>query len=199
LQIDLEGNSSTATKGRIAGFGGAPNMGCDTLGRRHFSYGWLKAGKERADALSSKFIRGRKLVVQIVETFQAAGKPTFVERLDAWDIQAQMGANLPPIMIYGDDISHIITEEGIANLLLCRNAQEREQAIRAIAGYTPVGLKKDNQMIAALRQRGAVQLPEDLGVSYKDAKRDLLAAKTIWDLVEISKGLYDPPKEFRNW
>lgn len=27
LQIDAEGNSSTATKGRIAGFGGAPNMG----------------------------------------------------------------------------------------------------------------------------------------------------------------------------
>ena len=26
LQIDLQGNSSTATLGRIAGFGGAPNM-----------------------------------------------------------------------------------------------------------------------------------------------------------------------------
>jgi malonate decarboxylase alpha subunit len=29
-------------------------------------------------------------------------------------------AELPPIMIYGDDVSHIVTEEGIANLLLCR-------------------------------------------------------------------------------
>ena len=39
-------------------------------------------------------------------------------------------------MIYGDDVTHIVTEEGIANLLLCRNAQEREQAIRGVAGYT---------------------------------------------------------------
>ncbi|OYV53492.1 MAG: malonate decarboxylase subunit alpha, partial [Legionella sp. 21-45-4] len=44
LQIDLQGNSSTATRGRIAGFGGAPNMGCDAPGRRHSSYAWLKAG-----------------------------------------------------------------------------------------------------------------------------------------------------------
>jgi malonate decarboxylase alpha subunit len=35
LQIDARGNSSTATRGRIAGFGGAPNMGADARGRRH--------------------------------------------------------------------------------------------------------------------------------------------------------------------
>ena len=34
LQIDAQGNSSTATKGRITGFGGAPNMGADPRGRR---------------------------------------------------------------------------------------------------------------------------------------------------------------------
>jgi malonate decarboxylase alpha subunit len=34
LQIDLNGNSSTVTADRIAGFGGAPNMGSDTHGRR---------------------------------------------------------------------------------------------------------------------------------------------------------------------
>lgn len=34
LQIDLQGNSSTATLGRISGFGGAPNMGADARGRR---------------------------------------------------------------------------------------------------------------------------------------------------------------------
>jgi len=32
LQIDLAGNSSTATKGRIAGFGGAPNLGGNATG-----------------------------------------------------------------------------------------------------------------------------------------------------------------------
>ncbi len=35
LQIDRDGNSSTATLGRIAGFGGAPNLGNDPRGRRH--------------------------------------------------------------------------------------------------------------------------------------------------------------------
>ena len=46
LQIDLAGNSSTATLGRIAGFGGAPNMGSDARGRRHATPAWLKAGRE---------------------------------------------------------------------------------------------------------------------------------------------------------
>ena len=50
LQIDLAGNSSTATKGRIAGFGGAPNMGADARGRRHASPAWLRAGREDARA-----------------------------------------------------------------------------------------------------------------------------------------------------
>ena len=50
LQIDLHGNSSTATLGRIAGFGGAPNMGADARGRRHASPAWLKAGRRRARA-----------------------------------------------------------------------------------------------------------------------------------------------------
>src|SRR5688572_12097696 len=35
LQIDVAGNSSTTTADRITGFGGAPNMGADSLGRRH--------------------------------------------------------------------------------------------------------------------------------------------------------------------
>ncbi|HEX8887485.1 MAG TPA: malonate decarboxylase subunit alpha, partial [Noviherbaspirillum sp.] len=46
LQIDLQGNSSTATAGRISGFGGAPNMGADARGRRHATPAWLKAGRE---------------------------------------------------------------------------------------------------------------------------------------------------------
>ena len=35
-------------------------------------------------------------------------------------------------MIYGEDVSHIVSEEGIANLLLCRTTEEREQAIRGM-------------------------------------------------------------------
>jgi malonate decarboxylase alpha subunit len=196
LQIDTSGNSSTATQNRITGFGGAPNMGADSRGRRHASTAWVKAGKEsRSD--SHQILRGRKLVVQMVETFRESMQPTFVEELDACTMNT--GFELPPIMIYGDDVTHIVTEEGIANLLLCRTPKEREQAIRGIAGYTPVGLKKDENIVANLKSRNIISTPESLGISKRATSRDLLAAKSIKDLVRWSKGLYDPPKQFRKW
>ncbi|PWC34603.1 malonate decarboxylase subunit alpha [Azospirillum sp. TSO35-2] len=198
LQVDLAGNSSTATLGRIAGFGGAPNMGADARGRRHASPSWLKAGREAGEGRNT-IPRGRKLVVQMVETFREHMQPAFVERLDAWELAESAGMELPPVMIYGDDVSHILTEEGIANLLLCRTDEEREQAIRGVAGYTPVGLKRDRRMVENLRDRGVIRRPEDLGIDKRLATRDLLAARSIKDLVRASGGLYDPPKRFRNW
>jgi len=197
LQIDLEGNSSTATKGRIAGFGGAPNMGSDPRGRRHASPTWLKAGREARR--HGGMPRGQKLVVQSVETFREHMAPAFVERLDAWDLAESVGMDLPPVMIYGEDLTHIITEEGIANLLLCDSAEEREQAIRGVAGYTPVGLARDKRMVENLRDRGVIRRPEDLGIDKRRATRDLLAARNIKELVQASDYLYDPPQRFRNW
>ena len=198
LQIDLAGNSSTATLGRIAGFGGAPNMGSDARGRRHSSPAWLKAGRE-ARAGRNVIPRGQKLVVQMVETFREHMQPAFVEKLDAWELAETANMDLPPVMIYGEDVSHILTEEGIANLLLCRTDEEREQAIRGVAGYTPVGLGRDKRMVENLRDRGIIRRPEDLGVDKRHATRDLLAARSVKDLVRASGGLYDPPKRFRNW
>lgn len=197
LQIDLQGNSSTATRDRIAGFGGAPNMGSDARGRRHASPAWLKAGQEAA--LPGQMPRGRKLVVQMVETFREHMAPAFVERLDAWDLAERAKMPLPPVMIYGDDVTHVLTEEGIANLLLCRSPEEREQAIRGVAGYTAVGLGRDRAMVENLRDRGIIRRPDDLGIRTRDASRDLLAARSVKDLVRWSGGLYDPPKRFRNW
>jgi malonate decarboxylase alpha subunit len=202
LQIDLQGNSSTAVVGRIAGFGGAPNMGADARGRRHVSPAWLKAGQEaRAGGKGgSKCVpRGQKLVVQMVETFREHMQPAFVEKLDAWELAEQAGFAIPPVMIYGDDVTHILTEEGIANLLLCRNEEEREQAIRGVAGYTPVGLGRDRRMVENLRDRGVIKRAEDLGIDKRLATRDLLAAKNMKDLVRASHGMYEPPKRFRNW
>ena len=198
LQIDLQGNSSTATLGRIAGFGGAPNMGADARGRRHPSKAWLKAG-EQARQGRNVIPRGQKLVVQMVETFREHMAPAFVEKLDAWQLAEQANMAIPPVMIYGDDVTHILTEEGIANLLLCRSEEEREQAIRGVAGYTPVGMGRDKRMVENLRDRGIVQRPEDLGIDKRIATRDLLAAKNMKGLVRASGGLYDPPKRFRNW
>jgi malonate decarboxylase alpha subunit len=106
---------------------------------------------------------------------------------------------LPPIMIYGDDVTHILTEEGIANLLLVRNDEEREQAVRGVAGYTPVGMARDRRMVENLRDRGVIRRPEDLGIDPRMATRNLLAARSMRDLVDASGGLYRPPARFRNW
>jgi malonate decarboxylase alpha subunit len=192
LQIDPQGNSSTATKGRITGFGGAPNMGADARGRRHDSPTWLRAGEEAGDPL-----RGRKLVVQMVQTEQPNGAPSFVERLDAFDLAASAGFARPPIMVYGDDVTHVITERGVANLLRCRLPGEREAALRAVAGDTEFGRRRSPEASEDLRRRGIVMFPSDLGIDVRSATRDLLAARTIDDLVTASDGLYVPPAKFR--
>ena len=201
LQIDLNGHSSTATAGRIAGFGGAPNMGADARGRRHASPAWLKAGEHARQGRGGVHAmpRGQKLVVQMVETFREHMQPAFVNTLDAWTLAEQAKMEIPPVMIYGDDVTHILTEEGIANLLLCRSDEEREQAIRGVAGYTAVGLGRDKRMVENLRDRGVIRRAEDMGIDKRDATRNLLAARSMRDLVRASGGLYNPPKRFRNW
>lgn len=199
LQIDLNGNSSTVTTSRIAGFGGAPNMGSDARGRRHPSEPWLKAGQEADPDGAPALRRGRKLVVQIGETFGEGNAPTFVEKLDALALAEKLKLDLAPVMIYADDVTHIVTEEGVANLLLCRGRDEREQAVRGVAGYTEVGRGRDKKMVQKLRERGVIKRPEDLGVDVLDADRSLLAARSIKDLARWSGGLYKPPSKFRNW
>jgi malonate decarboxylase alpha subunit len=201
LQMDLAGNSSTATLGRITGFGGAPNMGADARGRRHASPAWLKAGEQARAGLAGArgTPRGQKLVVQMVETFREHMQPAFVERLDAWALAEQAGMPLPPIMIYGEDVTHVLTEEGLANLLLCRTDEEREQAIRGVSGYTPVGLARDRRAVENLRDRGVIRRPVDLGIDVRDATRNLLAARSMRELSLASGGLYQPPARFRNW
>jgi malonate decarboxylase alpha subunit len=199
LQIDLQGNSSTVTADRVAGFGGAPNMGSDARGRRHPSKPWLQAGKEADPGGPAPLRRGRKLVVQIGETFGDRNAPMFVEHLDALKLAEKLDLDLAPVMLYGDDVTHIVTEEGIANLLLCRDADEREHAVRGIAGFTEIGRGRHAGMVQRLRTRGAIRRPEDLGIDPLDADRRLLSARSIKDLVRWSGNLYEPPSRFRNW
>lgn len=194
LQIDGDGNSSTVTDGRLSGFGGAPNMGHDPHGRRHSSPAWLALQHGEGAAL-----RGRKLVVQMAQTFHAGGAPTFVESLDAIEVGAQAGLPIPPVMIYGDDVSHIVTEEGVAYLYKTPSLAERREAIAAVAGVTSVGARVGSEVIERLRGDGLVAYPSDLGIDVSAANRSLLAAKSIGDLVAWSGGLYNPPDKFRDW
>lgn len=201
LQIDKYGNSSTATANRIAGFGGAPNMGCDAKGRRHSSQAWLKCGQEYGmqGQLLGTMPRGKKLVVQMAETFKEKLEPSFVEELDAWKLQKNANLDLPPVMIYSDDITHIISEEGIAYIHKCENMKQKTAAVRAVAGYTEIGLQADVKETKALRKKGIVKTPEDLGIDISRATRGMLAAKNMKELVKWSGGLYNPPDRFRNW
>jgi len=194
LQIDGDGHSSTVTRGRLSGFGGAPNMGHNPGGRRHATPAWLDL-IETDDPLA----RGRKLVVQMVETFQAGGKPTFVESMDAVQVARDSGMPLAPVMIYGDDVTHVLTEEGIAYLYKARSLEERRRMIAAVAGVTPIGMRHDPATTRQMRSDGLIALPEDLGVHRAQATRSLLAARSMADLVEWSGGLYNPPARFRSW
>jgi malonate decarboxylase alpha subunit len=194
LQIDGDANSSTVTKGRLAGFGGAPNMGHDPHGRRHSTPAWL-------DLISTPgaIVRGRKLVVQVVETFHSGGSPAFVETLDAVEVGVKAGMPIAPVMIYGDDVSHVVTEEGIAYLYKAEGQEERRRALAAVAGVSPIGLRAKPSETAALRKKGVVAYPEDIGVQRLQANRSLLAARSMEDLVAWSGGLYTPPPRFKSW
>jgi malonate decarboxylase alpha subunit len=194
LQLDGEANSSTVTTGRLAGFGGAPNMGHDPHGRRHTSNAWLDLRKD-----SNPLTRGRKIVVQTLETFASGGVPAFVETLDAVEVAKKAGMPVAPIMIYGDDVSHVVTEEGISYLYKTEGIEERRRAIAAIAGVSPIGIKAKPEETVALRRKGIVAFPEDLGVHRLEADRSLLAARSMEDLVAWSGGLYQPPAKFRSW
>src|SRR5260221_14726130 len=88
---------------------------------------------------SKPIVRGRKLVVQTVETFQSGDVPAFVETLDAVHVGKQAGRPIAPIMIYGDDVSHVVTEEGIAYLYKAEGQQQRRRALAAVAGVGGVG------------------------------------------------------------
>lgn len=199
LQVDRYGNSSTAVADRIAGFGGAPNMGCDAPGRRHSSGTWVKAGKESGmlPALIGDMPRGRKLVVQMVETRGPKGIQCLVDKLDAWELMKKAGLKVPPVMIYGDAVTHLVTEKGVAHLLKCSSLQEREAAIKAIAGDTDLGKEAKAAETEELRRRRVVQTPEDLGIDMSEANTSLLAAHSMDDLVEWSGGLYKVPEQFR--
>lgn len=194
LQVDPAANSSTVTRGRVSGFGGAPNMGHDPHGRRHATPAWLDM-IEGNDLLE----RGRKLVVQMVETYQSGAAPTFVENLDAVDVARESGMPLAPVMIYGDDVTHVLTEEGIAYLYRAQSLKERKAMVAAVAGISDVGMKADPKTVRRLRGEGKVVFPEDLGIARTDAKRSLLAAGSIAELVDWSGGLYNPPARFRSW
>ena len=189
LQIDRFGNSSTAIKGMIAGFGGAPNLGGTPPGRRHNSPATTAAGGTR-----EQVFRGRKLVVQLTPTrSEKKNIPVFVEELDAQQLHQDGIFPEPPVMIAGDQVTHVVTEVGIAYLDKCPDCGTRQKAVAAVAGDTPVGLSVDAAAKDALRSAGIVKTVADLGIDPATATADLLPVHSLQDLVTASGGLYRIP------
>lgn len=194
LQIDKFGNSSTAVRNRIVGFGGAPNLGCNAGGRRHVTDSWLKCGEEIpvCNQLIGEVVRGRKLVVQMLDTVSSKGIHGFVDRLDAVSMTKELNLDIAPVMIYGDDVTHIISEIGIAYLHKCRSLEERMDAVSSISGKESASSPK----VMKMRMLGIVKTPEDLGIDRRRANKEILAAKTLRELVEWSGGLYKLPEKY---
>ena len=189
LQIDRFGNSSTAIKGMIAGFGGAPNLGGTPPGRRHNSPATTAAGGTR-----EQVFRGRKLVVQLTPTrSEKKNIPVFVEELDAQQLYKDGIFPEPPVMIAGDQVTHVVTETGIAYLDKCPDSGTRQKAVAAVAGDTPVGLSVDAAARDALRSAGIVKTVADLGIDPATATTELLPVHSLQDLVSASGGLYRIP------
>ncbi len=191
LQMDYTGNSSTVTSGRLSGFGGAPNMGNNSGGRRHTTKAWC-------DMVSGNgtLIPGKKLVVQMMKSKSKFG-PSFVPVLDAADVAKKVGMSAVPVMIYGEDVTHVVTEQGIAYLYQAENAEQRAKLISCVAKGTPIGDLTSEEDVKAFRNNGSVALPEDLAISKDAANRDILAAKSLEEIVTISNGLYEIPQRFK--
>ena len=128
----------------------------------------------------------------MLQTYHRGGQPAFVETLDA--IAVGQAAKLPLVMIYGDDTSHVVTEEGVAYLYQAGSLEERRDALAAVAKATPIGTRITPRQAERLRRAGLVAYPADLGVDPTLADRSLLAARSIEDLVTWSQGLYRPAR-----
>lgn len=191
LQMDYQGNSSTVMNGRLNGFGGAPNMGNNTGGRRHTTHAWQDMAP-----LSGSMASGRKLVVQMMKSKSKFG-PGFVPVLDAVGIGQQAKMETAPVMIYGEDVTHVVTEQGIAYLHQAENVEERTSLLGCIAQGTPIGSLVSEARIEDYRRQGKVAYPQDLSISRAAAKKELLAADSLERIADISCGLYEVPEVFR--
>ena len=196
----LDGHDSRASPG----FGGAPNMGSDPRGRRHPSRRLAEGGPRGAIAgdagpecaAASSWCRS-------VETFgdkQRADLRREARRPRRWPKKLEL--ELAPVMIYADDVTHIVTEEGIANLLLCRDARRAragDPRRRRLHGGRPRPRPGDGRGAARARRH-----PPPGGSRHRAARRRPEPARRAVDQGSralVGRALRPPPvrTEFRNW
>ena len=173
-----------------------PNMGHDPHGRRHASPAWLSLLHGRGPDAARPQARG----ADRRRPSSTGGMPTFVERLDAVEVGKDGGMPIPPVMIYGDDVSHVVTEEGVAYLYKApqpgrpprgAGGDRRGHADRAAHG------RKQTRAAASRRAGRVSRGPRGRRRGWPTAPCWPPAASTTWSLGP--DGLYDPPAKFRDW
>ncbi len=85
---------------------------------------------------------------------------------------------LPPVMIYGDDVTHILTEEGIANLLLCRSAKSGNRRSAASQAIRPSASGATAERREPSRSR---RHPPCRGSRHRQARGDARTARGAID------------------
>jgi len=130
-------------------------------------------------------------------TSQGRFGPNFVPELDAVAIGRAAGLPTVPVMIYGEDVTHVVTEQGIAYLYLAADDREKTKLMGAVAQGIEIGDQVTPSEIEAFRKAGKVAWPEDLAIDPAKATPDLLAARSLEELVDWSGGLYEIPEPFR--
>jgi Malonate decarboxylase, alpha subunit, transporter/Malonate decarboxylase delta subunit (MdcD) len=95
--MDGDANSSTVITGRLAGFGGAPNMGNHPHGRRHSSPAWLDL-----KTVPSPTARGPKDRGADAGDIHEWRCSCVRRNLRCCPSRQKTGMPLAPIMIYGD-------------------------------------------------------------------------------------------------
>ena len=93
---------------------------------------------------------------------------------------------------------HVVTEQGIAYLYQAETREERTKLMACIAQNTPLGEMGSESEILEFRRAGKVAIPEDLDIDPAMATKDLLAAKSLEEIREISQGLYEIPDKFKH-
>ena len=107
---------------------------------------------------------------------------------------------IAPMMIYGDDVSHVVTEEGIAYLYKAQGAggaPRRARRHRRRDPDRPARRSRRRREAAASAASWRTRRIWACGARRRDAS--LLAARSMEDLVAWSGGLYQPPARFRSW
>jgi malonate decarboxylase alpha subunit len=62
-----------------------------------------------------------------------------VKEPDAIAVGKSAKMPLAPVMIYGDDVTHLVTEEGIAYLCMASSLEQRRDVVASVAKATPIG------------------------------------------------------------